>query len=366
MIALCRAARIPARPVVGFIVDSRERISADVWLEVLPDDHWIPYDPVNGYEKALPYNYVPARRGDDRIAIARQAEVLEIEYALVQLPRASLGAAAARRDPGDILDLTRLPLEMQHVLSLVLLMPLGALVTSVFRNLVGLRTSGTFTPTLLALSFVFGDWRTGLVILAAAVILGVATRYLVDRLTALDPAAFEYHAYPGRAVHRVWYLDFGLLPRGSGSSGGAAADGDPDDVDRAVLPDHAGRRNTRGPAAPCRYVRCRFLLLLGVSLASGGRPAVGLSRSSPVYGRLAGPDRSLHGVSIVRVLAFSGFREREARMNHRTSSIRSNWRCWAWPWELRRSGVLGMNARNVNFILPHNPRAHYPRWTISC
>jgi len=185
MIALCRAAKIPARPVVGFIVDSRERVLADVWLEVLPDDHWIPYDPVNGYEKVVPYNYVPARRGDDRVAIARQAEVLEVEYSLVQLPRASLGAAAAKRDPSDILDLTRLPLEMQHVLSLVLLMPLGALVTSIFRNLIGLRTSGTFTPTLLALSFVFGDWRTGLVILVAAVVLGAATRYLIDWLRLL-------------------------------------------------------------------------------------------------------------------------------------------------------------------------------------
>ncbi|MCX7824869.1 MAG: alpha-L-glutamate ligase-like protein [Verrucomicrobiae bacterium] len=37
-------------------------------------------------------------------------------------------------------------------------------------------------------------------------------------------------------------------------------------------------------------------------------------------------------------------------------------RCpWAWPSELRRAGVLGMNWRNANIILPGNPRAHYPR-----
>jgi alpha-L-glutamate ligase-like protein len=40
---------------------------------------------------------------------------------------------------------------------------------------------------------------------------------------------------------------------------------------------------------------------------------------------------------------------------------RSKWRCWAWPSELRRHGVLGMNARNAGYILPWNPRAHYPR-----
>ena len=71
------------------------------------------------------------------------------------------------------------------MLSLILLMPLGALVTCVFRNIVGLKTSGTFTPTLLALSLVFADWKTGFIILVAALILGIATRYLIDGLKLL-------------------------------------------------------------------------------------------------------------------------------------------------------------------------------------
>ncbi len=40
---------------------------------------------------------------------------------------------------------------------------------------------------------------------------------------------------------------------------------------------------------------------------------------------------------------------------------RFRWRFWAWPWELRQSGVLGMNCRNAAYILPNNPRVHYPR-----
>ncbi|MHB8900122.1 MAG: sugar-transfer associated ATP-grasp domain-containing protein, partial [Thermoguttaceae bacterium] len=40
---------------------------------------------------------------------------------------------------------------------------------------------------------------------------------------------------------------------------------------------------------------------------------------------------------------------------------RSGWRFWAWPWELHREGILGMNCRNAGYILPNNPRAHYPR-----
>ena len=35
-------------------------------------------------------------------------------------------------------------------------------------------------------------------------------------------------------------------------------------------------------------------------------------------------------------------------------------RFWAWPSELKRLGVLGMNRRNADFVLPLNPREHYP------
>ncbi len=185
MLALCRAARIPARAVVGFIVDSPERSTASIWAEVFLENRWIPFDPVNGYARELPFNYVPARHGDVRVMATRWMRDAEIEYSLVRLPRASLGPTAAEQRLSDILDLTRLPLALQRTLSLILLMPLGAMVTCIFRNIVGLKTSGTFTPTLLALSFVFADWRTGLVIAATTIVLGLVTRYLLDALKLL-------------------------------------------------------------------------------------------------------------------------------------------------------------------------------------
>jgi transglutaminase-like putative cysteine protease len=185
MIALCRAATIPARPVAGYVIEEGDSAPIHHWLEVLSGDHWVPYDPVNGYERELPFNFVPARRGDERVVVARAAEVLNSGFTISRLPRAALESSAQGFELSDILDLTRLPLDMQRVLALVLLMPLGALVTCVFRNVIGLSTSGTFTPTLLALSFVFADWRAGLVILVTAVILGVATRYAIDLLKLL-------------------------------------------------------------------------------------------------------------------------------------------------------------------------------------
>ena len=36
-------------------------------------------------------------------------------------------------------------------------------------------------------------------------------------------------------------------------------------------------------------------------------------------------------------------------------------RPWAWPSELRRAGILGINRRNADFVMPENPRTLYPR-----
>ncbi len=41
-------------------------------------------------------------------------------------------------------------------------------------------------------------------------------------------------------------------------------------------------------------------------------------------------------------------------------------RTWAWPSELHARGLLGLNARNADFISPRNPRAHYPRVDDKC
>lgn len=37
-----------------------------------------------------------------------------------------------------------------------------------------------------------------------------------------------------------------------------------------------------------------------------------------------------------------------------------NWQFWSWPSQLREAGIVGMNERNADFILRHNPRRLYP------
>jgi transglutaminase-like putative cysteine protease len=184
MVALCRAARLPARLVTGIVLEATLRARPRVWVEVHLKKQWVPYDPWSGFAGELPASYVPVRRDGGRIVRGADAQGLAAEFSIRRLspPRES------GRDNGrflDVMDLGRLPIGMQETLAVLLLLPLGALITAVWRVLIGLQTFGTFTPALLALSFVYSDWWTGLPVLAVVLAVGLCGRALLERLKLL-------------------------------------------------------------------------------------------------------------------------------------------------------------------------------------
>ncbi|NJK88716.1 MAG: hypothetical protein HC923_04495 [Myxococcales bacterium] len=83
------------------------------------------------------------------------------------------------------LSLYALPLPTQKALRLLLLIPLGALFVSAFRNFIGLRTFGTFMPILLGLALRETGLVVGLTMIGIVVFFGVVTRRLVEGLRLL-------------------------------------------------------------------------------------------------------------------------------------------------------------------------------------
>ena len=84
-----------------------------------------------------------------------------------------------------ILDLRRLPAKLHEPIKVVLILPIGALFTALVRTIIGIRTFGTFSPTLLALAFVYNDWKSGLCIFFVVIATGFVSRTLLDRLKLL-------------------------------------------------------------------------------------------------------------------------------------------------------------------------------------
>lgn len=177
MVVLCRAAKIPARLVTGFEIKKADPALPRSWVEVYVD-RWVPYDLEYGYEREMPYNFVPVRHeGISPVRVTNSTDLA---------PRYSITAAPpAARTLLSIIDLHRLPDKLKEPVKVVLILPLGALFTSFVRTIIGIRTFGTFSPTLLALAFVYNDFRSGLCIFAVVLATGFISRSVLDRLKLL-------------------------------------------------------------------------------------------------------------------------------------------------------------------------------------
>jgi len=185
LVTLCRADKIPARLVVGFELRQAENPRPHVWVEAFHGNLWVPFDPTYGYARHMPDNFIPIRRDGEVIVRSATAKDLTQKYSIMRLAPPEKVLQAEMRRPSQVFDLTRLPVEMHQVMSLMLLLPLGALITAIFRNIIGIRTLGTFAPALLAMSFIYAAWGTGLVILISVLMAGYVGRSLLDPLHLL-------------------------------------------------------------------------------------------------------------------------------------------------------------------------------------
>jgi hypothetical protein len=78
-----------------------------------------------------------------------------------------------------------LPIEEQAMFKTILLLPIGALVVCLLRILVGIRTSGTFMPVLIALAFIETSLITGLIGFLLVVAVGLMIRSYMSHLNLL-------------------------------------------------------------------------------------------------------------------------------------------------------------------------------------
>jgi transglutaminase-like putative cysteine protease len=78
-----------------------------------------------------------------------------------------------------------LPPHAQEVFRVLLLVPIGALIVAVLRNVVGLNTFGTFMPILIAIAFRQTELAAGLLLFFAVVLVGYGVRTGLDRFKLL-------------------------------------------------------------------------------------------------------------------------------------------------------------------------------------
>src|SRR5690554_161951 len=109
------------------------------------------------------------------------------------VPALQLATLEANQNGLGVLGFYQLPIEEQSMFRMLLLLPLGALIVAFMRIVIGIRTSGTFMPVLIAVAFVQTTLVPGLIAFLSVVAIGLVLRgylsslnlLLVSRISAL-------------------------------------------------------------------------------------------------------------------------------------------------------------------------------------
>ncbi|MGM0517269.1 MAG: inactive transglutaminase family protein [Pseudomonadota bacterium] len=188
-IRLLAIARIPARMSHGVtLTDEGRNLSPTTWLEVHNSRRWVPIDPRTG-SVGYPRRFLVWWHGDTPALETSGLRDARLTFATsrslrdaVETAQLQSAIAGSRLMEFSLLDL---PIDTQNTYRVLLLVPLGALIIVLLRNVIGIRTFGTFMPVLIALSFRETQLLGGVVLFTLIVALGLLIRFYLERLKLL-------------------------------------------------------------------------------------------------------------------------------------------------------------------------------------
>ncbi|WP_270730377.1 inactive transglutaminase family protein [Shimia sp. Alg240-R146] len=186
---LMHSAGIPAERVRGILLEERKNSSrlTDL-LAIWNGEGWHVIDFDNA-QVGLPELFLPWQFGGDALYEIEGGVDSSIRFSVIADQISGRHAAVTYNTEigSSLIDFSilSLPVEAQNAFATLLLIPIGALVVVVLRNIVGLRTSGTFMPILIALVFVQTELLTGLVLFLIVVSSGLVIRGYLTSLNLL-------------------------------------------------------------------------------------------------------------------------------------------------------------------------------------
>lgn len=183
-VALARAAGIPARLVGGLVLQAGSKRTSHQWVEAYVAGHWVPFDPTNHHFAELPGHYLTLYRGDE--SLFRHTAEINFDYTFTTrerlVPSPEARASFSAFNVWDLFARLHLPFSL---LQTVLMLPIGALVVVLFRNVVGVPTFGTFLPALVADAMRSTGLVWGMVSIVVVSLAVLVARLCVQRLQLL-------------------------------------------------------------------------------------------------------------------------------------------------------------------------------------
>lgn len=186
---LLSGARIPVLTIQGVrLSDETNNAPIQTYLAVHDGEQWLYFDPETA-DTGLPEDFLAWWTGDDPLVDVEGGRLTESEISiqLQDISALSLATERAEAHGSRIVDfsLLALPLNVQSVYEVLLLVPLGAFMIVLLRNVVGVRSFGTFMPVLIALAFRETELLAGVILFITIVGVGLTFRFYLEKLRLL-------------------------------------------------------------------------------------------------------------------------------------------------------------------------------------
>ncbi len=189
LVLLLRSADFPIFKVQGFVLTESIATQPDRWIGVWTGEKWEHVQVETGDLYPESVCLLPLMIGGSPLLSISGGKILETRWILSKQTLSQWRAHFERiYRSGRFLDrwsLFGIPDQFQEIFRILLLVPLGVLMISVLRNIVGFPTFGIFMPVLMALAFRNTGLYYGLGIFTGVVLIGYLLRRGIDRLRLL-------------------------------------------------------------------------------------------------------------------------------------------------------------------------------------
>lgn len=178
---------VPANYVnVLKLEDQRRRQQLTTYVQVYQDNEWHLFDVANNKVGRDNNTLVWENDGGSVLDVIGGSRS-QVNFSMLQETRSALATSIDMMMSDDALDfsLYQLPLEEQSLFKGILLIPIGVLVVVFLRVIVGIKTSGTFMPVLIAMAFIQTTLVTGLIGFLLIVSFGLMIRSWLSTLNLL-------------------------------------------------------------------------------------------------------------------------------------------------------------------------------------
>ena len=166
--------------------DGRRRQTIQPMVQVWSGEKWVLFSP-NSEQAAAQPNLLVWDESNVSLLDLVGGKNSQVHFSMIKQELTPQEATDNKVEADGLVNLSihSLPLEEQAMFKTIMLIPIGALIVVFLRVIIGLKTSGTFMPVLIAVAFVQTQLVTGIVGFLLIVGTGLIIRSYLSRLNLL-------------------------------------------------------------------------------------------------------------------------------------------------------------------------------------